>query len=386
VIYDKKIDKTIVKQIGRTNTATYLELYRRVCKAYKRISRAAYDFHMKKLLNEKTLDRRDSVGRGKPIIYFLTAEAKQKLRLQILEHKSKKEKSNYAIESEEEKRQILYVLLFINSNFAQVDQHISSDSEEHFEKTLSEFGLTRDDLVMNKPYLAEAEQNADYDKVRITQFKNDLDIRIYKHEKPLIREKGNSFELIEYRMSLPGISLSGFADEIRKHVFEHFGFTREDLDHALQNLLKEGLLKIGVKYNNESRYVIVDKSLRDFINFSINLMNMVLEKMWYVWIYIRKHTEQERKWLQILHGVEFAEGYLKSISRARHSLTKRKKRKQINKVKDKIKIKEEEVDDEIQYLKNTYGGIINKYRFPSEKIIEILYPTYLQRSLIKQNI
>src|SRR5215212_5962826 len=115
MLYDKEIDKTIVKELFDNDTLGYNELYRIVGQSYRKIGKGVYDFHMEKLQNENTIRKKEgSSGRIKRTYYFLTAEAKQRHRLQILDHKTDNEKSEFMLANEKDKRLITYLFLILD--------------------------------------------------------------------------------------------------------------------------------------------------------------------------------------------------------------------------------------------------------------------------------
>jgi hypothetical protein len=125
--------------------------------------------------------------------------------------------------------------------------------------------------------------------------------------------------------------------------------------------------------------VISDESLRDFIvDCSLLLGNVVQRKLSLILQYVRKSTKEEQRWLRMIHGSNKADQILASYYDVRHSLSRKKKAILRERAEREIKVLENEMREAIRYLNETYANTIDRYHFPSEKIIQLIYPNFLQ--------
>ena len=83
--YDKNIDKAILKELSPeptrlfTNKTSFNELYRGICRSYKKISRTTFSFHLRRMrVEDELIDRDDNLVRGTMVNYFLIEAGKQK--------------------------------------------------------------------------------------------------------------------------------------------------------------------------------------------------------------------------------------------------------------------------------------------------------------------
>jgi hypothetical protein len=79
------IDNLIIKELSSSEGISYLELKRRIEKSFKRIlSHRTFNYHIKKMLNNRVLSKYDTGQRGKQVFYSLTKYARKKIQLNIL--------------------------------------------------------------------------------------------------------------------------------------------------------------------------------------------------------------------------------------------------------------------------------------------------------------
>ena len=96
---------------------------------YKKISRSAFTFHIKKLIDDQLLRKDDDGKRGRPVYYFLTEKAKQQVRLKIRGEISKiKNNDDY------KRRRNLYLLLLVSESVVREDTYGSIKTEEELER------------------------------------------------------------------------------------------------------------------------------------------------------------------------------------------------------------------------------------------------------------
>lgn len=146
--------------------------------------------------------------------------------------------------------------------------------------------------------------------------------------------------------------------------------------------LRERLLKIVMKFRDELRYEIADESLVDFFYDCWDLFRLILRKLQMIWRTVRAPNSHEVKWLEILKTRRQADKIRAQTYHQRHSLTKTEKKKRFVFVKEEVEIREKEIKEYLTYLLDKHIDTIWKYRFPTEKILSIIYPEYLQKSLV----
>ena len=71
-----------------------------------------------------------------------------------------------------------------------------------------------------------------------------------------------------YNLNLPGFSLEDFKENLHQRGIEHTGFTNDEIENGLTNLLNEKVFEPIVEYDGQTRYVMVDENLNIFaVNF-----------------------------------------------------------------------------------------------------------------------
>jgi hypothetical protein len=369
--YDVLIDQSIVSILQRENTCSYNELYRYVCKKHRKVARESFNFHIKKLQDEKAIQKNDSGARGKKVYYFLTEEAKQKQRLQILEHLAKKDKKVFDNKTKESKRKKLYLLLLFLESMMKPR---FLPTEDDLSKFLSMIGTSRKHLTVKEKNYYENDRRI------VTRFEPISGIELFKHEKPNEpNEKGDT--LVHYVCRLPGVSmpeLLHYRDDVS--LLEHLDFTKEEAQEAFLALEKEGLIKPITTYEGELRYGVVDLSLGELTTDCMLVCNHIRNKIIFVWTCVRRPNYNEIKWLESFSGRRFTEEARMESYNERH-LSSRRKGNQAYRRKAKYIMKEmeREIGEEIEELKQYYAAIFKKYSFPSNELIEMIYPEVLRK-------
>jgi DNA-binding HxlR family transcriptional regulator len=365
--FDKQIDTTIVRALTKTSIH-YLGLLKAVCGSYRPISRDAFNSHIKKLLSDGYIDKNDTGKRGKKVYYFLTEKTKQMQRLKVLNFKSKKKTAELNDQSEEEKRLNAYLSIFF------ISEHITYEfkTKEQLENFLSKARVSMNDLVSRgKPSIEHRADGKPYVQTVLTTGHS----RIFVTEWKEMAANNN----IIYSCSLPGHSPSEILVESER-VFAHANITQAEMEDALRIAKREGMLKIVMIFGKESRYEIADQSVVNFIGACWDLLELILEKLQIVWTTIRGPNNQEIKWLELIKGRTDADAIRNQTYQQRHSLDKSKRKSLVVSTKNKIADLEEEIQESINILTIIHTATINKYRFPTERILEIVAPKALQKS------
>jgi hypothetical protein len=164
----------------------------------------------------------------------------------------------------------------------------------------------------------------------------------------------------------------------------HAKITQAEIEDAFKIAQREGILKIVMKFRNELRYEIADKSLVNFIGDCWDLFKLILKKLQIVWRSIRGPNDQEIKWLELIKDRKGADAIRMQAYQQRHSLNKSKRKQLVVSAKKEIMFLEEEIQESITNLVEWHTDTINKYRFPAERILEIVAPKALQKSDLRR--
>jgi hypothetical protein len=378
MLYDKELDKSIVKELNDSDTLGYNELYRIICKSYRKIGKGDYDFHIKKLQNENAIQKSEVlVGKIKKSRYYLTKEGKQKHRLQILELKTEKEKSEYILANENERRTITYLLLIYDYRLMRsFKSRILDLDEKGLELQLQKCNTSRNALLINDDNHVNGiiKNNK---RERVTAFKTKTDIKVFKFEK--FNRKGE-IKSTFYNMMLPGFSLDEYKENLNLRGIANTGFTNEEIEFGLANLLKEKVLEPVIEYDGQPRYVIIDDNLYSFIENLLLLTEYIEKKMDLVWAFIRRPTKEDIKWMELFIGIKNTQELLIKIREIR-KITKKNKNL-IQQARDQIYTLEKGIDKFIEHKKKEYADTIEKHAFPCNEILEIVYPKHFQKVLI----
>jgi hypothetical protein len=87
------------------------------------------------------------------------------------------------------------------------------------------------------------------------------------------------------------------------------------------------------------------------------------------------------KWLESFRGRGQAEKIRAEAYHYRHSLSRRERTKFARDLKSEVKVHEEKINRFMMYMREEHMEIIQKYRFPTEKMLEIMYPKSLRGSV-----
>ncbi len=376
MLYDKEVDKTIAKELYNNDTLGYNELYRYVCKSYRKIAKDSYNFHIQKLKVENILNNKEiQVGKIKKSYYFLTAEGKQKYRLQILNLKTEKEKAEFIIANEKDKRLITYLFLIYDYRvYYSNPNYILDLTEEELDIHLNKCKVSRNDLFVDESFAKGGIKNNK--RERRTALKTITNIQVYKIEK--FNKKGE-LQSILYNLNLPGFSIEQFIENLNRRGIEHTGFTNEEIENSLKNLINENIFKT-IEIDGQYRYVIVDENLNLFLKNFLFLMKDILYKMDLAWIFVRRPLKEDVKWLELFIGIQDTKEKLNELRENRKRLKKNKTYAQ--QARDEIIRIEKIIDEFIKWNKNQFSDIIERYTFPCNEMLELIYPKHFQKVLI----
>ena len=280
-IYDKLMDNIIVDILFQKSenitdcTMGYNQLYKKLNEKYKEINgyeykeirRDKYNSHIKKLVEEGILERRETGKSDRSVNYCLTTKARNDKLLQLLEFKSKKEQKHYLIDSNESKRARLFLLLF----FSFLDKKGNDlHSDEELTLFLSDNNLSIENLKVEKTIKFWSL------KEKVTYYENIGGFRIHKHEKITKNKKKSIFEFSHYRTLIPGFTLE---ELLNSEQLRNFGYTNDEIKKAFDTLRNKKYIEKIWTYKNEPRYGTNDQYFHELIVNLYLIQNAIISKM-----------------------------------------------------------------------------------------------------------
>ena len=312
------------------------------------------------------LERRKTENK-QSVNYSLTSKTKKEKILKLIEFKSKREKQNYLNDNDEIKRIRLFFLLFFVLTEKKI---IYLYNDEELKVFLFDNKLTVENLKIKKIFNSWSQND------RVTYYENIGEIRIYKHEKIIKDAKKFRFEFIYYNSPLPGFTLDELVNIAQSR---NFGYTKEEIKEAFDTLKNKKYIYESCIYRKETRYGIKDSRLRLLIIQLTLVTNSIMEKMDLIWIYKRSITKDERKWLVFFEGIDYYEKEMNELKKAKIEYRKMKSNDEIQKqITNKIIKLDKLITRDFRGLKRAFLAEIEKYNFPYEKFIDILYPKIVQ--------
>ena len=183
-----------------------------------------------------------------------------------------------------------------------------------------------------------------------------------------------------YNLNLPGFSVEEFKENLKFRGIEHTGFTNKEIEDGLNNLLKEKIFEIVIEYDDKPRYVIVDQILNLFIKKLLFLTEDIKNKMYLVWTFIRRPTKDDIKWLELFIGIKDTEEKLNELREHRKSFKKNKIH--VQQAREDIYKMEKKINEFINLNKKEFSDIIERFVFPCNEMLGIIYPKHFQKVLI----
>jgi hypothetical protein len=227
-------------------------------------------------------------------------------------------------------------------------------------------GLTVDNLKVKKIFNSWSQND------RVTYYENIGEIRIYKHEKIIKDGKKFRFEFTHYNSPLPGFTLDELFNIAQSR---NFGYTKDEIKEAFDTLRNKKYIDKSCIYRKQTRYGIKDPRLFHLIVELSLVENSIMDKMWLIWIYKRSITKDERKWLVFFWGINRYEKEMNNLKKDKIEYKKMKSTDEIQKqiTKEIIKL-DKLITGDFRAIKRAFLPEIEKYNFPYEKFIDVLYP------------
>ena len=378
--YDEKIDYSIIEGLEKNGCMHTHDLYLHVCTTYKQISFDAFNRHLKRLVS-KTLVSRVGDGPGKKVNYALTERANLWQRLKILVLNSIDEKQGIDQNTAEQKRKDLFILLLL---FRQKCRY-KFETEKAFENFLSQSDLSREDLtVLGEP------NHTTVDRYRRRYFKTTIfrspekDITIIRRQDMFRRDSKGLIRVppsISYDCSIKGLTIRDILNPKNRPAFRHVNFTLEEVEEAFKTLHQEKLLKPMRMHSNEIIYAITDNSLERLLESCLEIYEFVHGTIYGIWRFIRKPTEEELDWLELFKGTQDTSRIRNKAYNERHTARPKKKTKEWLKwYKGDVRESEKSINEMVLDLNKNHADTIKRYGFPSEDILNIVYPKFLHET------
>jgi hypothetical protein len=345
-----EIDRNIIKALSEYEILSSQDLKDKIeSKDYlnRTLSPDTYSSHMKNLVAEKVLEKNFENPRHglKWIFYSLTESAKEEYLFQILEIKSKtkNKKIDLKKESDEEKRQKMYHLLF----FLETQDHpvYELHTDQQLEDFLSKVNVAKNELKVEgeeiraafttswAPYrrLIPIDETLNVEpitsitppyRVFITRYKlPNSYVRIWEEryayydyagetavrkeleglKKKIEGLRDSNVSISLWRYAVPGISMSDLLN-YKRYLFKHIYFTWDEAQRAFDLLKQKEIIKPVCVFFDEIRYSITDQALREVIIDCWNVFGTIEEIMMLTWLYLRKPKDREIKHATAFYG------------------------------------------------------------------------------------
>jgi hypothetical protein len=197
----------------------------------------------------------------------------------------------------------------------------------------------------------------------------------------------------QYRYRLPGISIREFLRGMHGgQALEHLpkSLSQSEVEEYFNLLEQQGLIKQVLVFRGETRYDVVDDDLRLFLKDCWVVHGIASIVMNDIWKLVRKPTEEERKWYEMLWGKHRAMIHLNRDYETRKIREKDQNKKGYRKI-----TKEEQsritdwgyigIVEHFRNLKEKHSITIRNHQEVSHMLIKMVYPRFLH-TLIEENL
>jgi hypothetical protein len=372
--YNGEIDNIIINELSMNEFISFLELKKRVERSLSRtLSFQTYSDHLKKMIKDKILNKKDTYERGKPVFYSLSDDAKRQRQLNLLGVSPK---------------QILFRNIYEKIFFYEI-YHTPLKvigSEQELDRFLSEINMTRADLKEihsnnHKLEIAIKYEQKRYADTDTLYYTGDSDIHITRTEYWEACKYYKNKYATEYTCTLPGISLKEFLG----NPFMGVRFESANVEETLSLLIKNGLIKPGIIFRGDMRYMIADRDLRYLIHALSHILYREGEWLKHKWNYFEEPTREEQERMNWLLGQQKAANIFRDAELSRYENKRKIKERSHNKgiieyrnnLEKTLKEKESELNDAIKEVKENYNETIKKYGFLHD-VLRIICPMVLK--------
>jgi DNA-binding PadR family transcriptional regulator len=437
------VDSAILNILSKRQTAGYNELYQLFEKMHRHISYDAFDRHFRNLRKSGNIERKDTGAKGgRKGQYCISDKGRQALRLfGSLEGDRQK-----LILRRERAFQLLF--FFEANKDIEFEQEMYGTEDDLIKLVSSKYRVpfTKKDLVIDYQFRKEVdctvtvylpisscilivkeEFNRDNNKTdetttAVMPYRQDKGEKISdNHHNGLqgqqqpVQGKNDGSNYAFFLVKTLGITISQILHD-KKFPFQHLGFTSSELEQAFNTLRDETLIKVKGVLGNDIYYTTAENELYHLMRDCWIIHNQIMRKMTLVWMYFRRPTWQERKWLKMFYGPERTSSTIKDDNKFRRQI-RHKQRLELGQmqkeqrekgqkpttsnndalqqqtstaidktttttiisVKDEIAIYDRLSKAEVKRLKEKHTVTIRKYSFPYEAIMnDLVYPPFLR--------
>jgi hypothetical protein len=344
----------------------WTRLFIEVKKSHQKMAFDTFNICIKDLLSNNFVDRTQVLEKGKKVDYFLIQKGKQYVRLLLNHTNGAKDRLAAKIE----RRKILLFLLFL---FRKPHDYVYR-SEQEFRDLLSWNKLSENDLLRKIPNV----EFKDGKTITTTHFESDSGIYVWRID-TLDEGKNPPETTLVYKYDVPGLSKTDILESHNKPAFWHINFTEDQIQDMFDSLRdeKDPMFRIvAFDHNGEPRYDISDQSLKKLLDVCGKINNVVDILTQRIWKYLRKPTDDERKWLELVGGKQRTEKMCRIFYEKRKQL---KNDRQMTKwIEEETKFCNNNLNKIILRIKKNYANVIEKYQFPLDELMEIICPKFLQ--------
>lgn len=339
-----------------------------------------FNVHIKKMVRDGEIARREELNsrlKIKPIYFSLTEKGRKRQLLKI-RHEAicQREKA--------------YLLLLLYCTFGDIPSlpvdygRNVLENEEQLERFLSEVNLSIRDFKVER-----VDSNAD--QYKVIKMVEHTQIRIHRIE--YLQGARGLEGRVEYRYMLPGISIRQFLWGIKQGLALEYipeSMSLSEVEECFELLLKEGLIRIVMRYRSESRYDIVNEDLREAMKCCWLLCGTAEMAMRFIWENARSPTTDEREWLELIRGKRWAMIYLNMCYEKMKTREKDKKKKGYRKVPSEIESSIRALYGRIskyfQEINTKYDVVSREFTSPLDVLIKVVYPEFLRNLVVKNEI
>jgi len=162
-------------------------------------------------------------------------------------------------------------------------------------------------------------------------------------------------------------------------MFQHINLGKEEVKRTFELLKEKGLIKSAYVFQREERYDIADERLAKVITACWEVFYTLLEAFQLTWIYTRRRNDKERERLSIFYGRKGAEDIFRNCYSYRSNLSQDDKGEAFQRKvgKEVGSLKRQAIDD-IKEIKRKHATTIEKYYFPLDSLISLIFPSWFQ--------
>jgi hypothetical protein len=180
----------------------------------------------------------------------------------------------------------------------------------------------------------------------------------------------------------PGVSVTDILGaRYGGYAFLHADLNEEMILQSFKLLEKEKVVKEIIADNGKVRYDIIEPSLKDFVKDCLDLFNgAIMFRFYIIWKGIRPPSPEERQYCEFHWGEKITDQRFIHVYQI---LRANKQNKTHDKKESKYHIEcfDNSIYEHIKNLREKYRDVIKKYPSLCERLIEIIYPKFLQREV-----